>query len=76
MYCNTGNCIAMRLASRLRNCIAREMRGIAREGVLYCNTLLEDIAGSVLQYKFLYCDQQSIVNSNGQQSIVNSNGQS
>ena len=22
MYCNTGNCIAMRLASRLRNCIA------------------------------------------------------
>ena len=53
MYCNTGNCIAMRLASRLRNCIAG-----------YC-IVLQYMECSrfkiVLQYRELYYNEAAVV---------------
>ena len=53
MYCNTGNCIAMRLASRLRNCIAG-----------YC-IVLQYMECSrfkiVLQYRELYCNEADVI---------------
>ena len=52
LYCRGSVVLQYSGVQWVQNCIAISLvgkRGIAREGVLYCNTLLEDTAGSVLQ---------------------------